>query len=202
MREKSTGFVVLGILAVGGELSGYEIRQWIAQAIGFFWNESFGQIYPELKRLAAAKLVKALPGEGARGAKRYRITPAGRAEVQRWLQRAPKAERQRNELLLKLFFGPVTGLGASRAFLAEAEAMHAKRVAAIQAAEDLVIAQDRTADTLVYSLITVMSGQFVYAARLEWARAAQALLDARESGGNEAVLRAYTRAKRRIAKGE
>lgn len=202
MREKSTGFVVLGILAIGGDLSGYEIRQWVQQAIGFFWSESFGQIYPELRRLSAAKLIKALGDEGARGAKRYRITAAGRDELRRWLQRAPHAERQRNELLLKLFFGAAAGASSARTFLSEAVRAQEKRVGAIQAAEELVIGEDRASDNLVYSLITILSGQFVYAARLEWARASLALLDAHENGGNEAVLRAYAKAKRRVAKGE
>lgn len=202
MREKSTDFVVLGILAVGGDLSGYEIRQWIETAIGFFWRESFGQIYPALKRLSDAKLVKALPGEGARGTRRYRVTPAGRAALKVWLQRAPKAEVPRNELLLKLFFGAVTGASSARAFLSDAAKAQVKRVGAIQAAEALVIGEDRAADTLVYSLITILSGQFVYAARLQWAKAAIDLIDAHESGGNEAVLRAYAKAKRGMMKGE
>jgi len=202
MREKSTGFVVLGILAIGGDLSGYEIRQWVQQAIGFFWSESFGQIYPELRRLSDAKLIKALADEGARGAKRYRITAAGREALRRWLQRAPNAERQRSELLLKLFFGAVTGLPTARSFLTEAARAQEKRVGAMQAAEQLVVREDRASDNLVYSLITILSGQIVYAARLEWARASLALLDAHESGGNEAVLRAFAKAKRRGPKGE
>jgi DNA-binding PadR family transcriptional regulator len=197
MRERSTGHVILGILAVGGDLSGYEIRQWIAQAIGFFWSESFGQIYPELQRLAKARLIKALPGEGqGREVKRYRITSAGRSELERWLAQAPQAERPRNELLLKVFFGSVSGASGVRAFLEDAVKAQAARCKSIAAAEELVIGADREADTLVYSLITILSGQFVFAARLQWARAAMALLDAHEAGGNEAVLRAYAKAKK------
>ena len=199
MREKSTGHVILGILAVGGDLSGYEIRQWVSQAIGFFWSESFGQIYPELQKLAKARLIKALPGEGkGREVKRYRLLPAGRAELERWLSLAPQAERPRNELLLKIFFGSVAGAGGVRAFLEAAVKAQAARRQAIAAAEELVIREDRDADTLVYSLITILSGQFVFAARLQWAEAALALLDARSSGGNEAVLRAYAKAKKRM----
>lgn len=199
MRERSTGHVVLGILAVGGDLSGYEIRQWVAQALGFFWSESFGQIYPELRRLAKAGLIKALPSPGkGRDVKRYRITAAGRGELERWLARVPQAERPRNELLLKLFFGSVAGPETARGFLDAAVKAAVGRRQAIAAAEDLVIREDRAADTLVYSLITILSGQFVFAARLEWARAALALLEAHASGGNEAVLRAYAKAKKRM----
>jgi DNA-binding PadR family transcriptional regulator len=199
MRERSTGHVVLGILAVGGDLSGYEIRQWISQAIGFFWSESFGQIYPELRRLAKARLIKALRGESkGREVKRYRITPAGRTELDRWLARAPQGSRPRNELLLKLFFGSVAGAETVRGFLDEAAKALAARRAAIAAAEELVIREDRAAETLVYSLTTILNGQFVLAARLEWARAAMMMLDAHATGGNEAVLRAYAKAKKRM----
>jgi PadR family transcriptional regulator, regulatory protein AphA len=199
MRERSTGHVILGILAVGGDLSGYEIRQWIEQAIGFFWSESFGQIYPELQRLSKARLVKPLPGEGkGREVKRYRITAAGRAALEEWLARAPQAERPRNELLLKIFFGSVAGADNIRPFLdGAAKGLDARRKG-IEAAEDLVAREDRAADTLVFSLITLLSGRLVYAARLEWARASLALLDAHETGGNEAVLRAYAKLKKRM----
>jgi DNA-binding PadR family transcriptional regulator len=197
MREGSTGYVVLGILAIGGDLSGYQIRQWVEQAIGFFWSESFGQIYPALKHLAAAKLIKALPqANGGRGARPYRITPAGREALRRWLQRAPKTERPRNELLLKLFFGAVTGSGRAQDFLAEAARGLEGRVRAITAAEQLIIEEDRASPNLVFSLITVMSGRLVYAARLEWVRSSLKLLEAQAQGGNEAVLRAYAKAVR------
>jgi len=202
MREKSTGYVVLGILAIGGDLSGYEVRQWIAQAIGFFWSESFGQIYPELKRLAQAKLIRPLDaGDAARGTKRYRITPAGREELRRWLSRPPRAEHIRNELLLKLFFGAVTGGKTAREFLNEAVSAYEARVRALAAAEALVIREDRTSGNLVYALMTVLSGQLVYAARLEWARTAITLIDAQEAGGNEAVLRAFAKTARSRSKG-
>jgi len=202
MREKSTGYVVLGILAIGGDLSGYEVRQWIGQAIGFFWSESFGQIYPELKRLAQAKFIRALEtGEAARGTKRYRITPAGREELRRWLSRPPRAEHIRNELLLKLFFGAVTGGEIARGFLQEAVRAYEARSKALAAAEALIIRDDRTSDNLVYALMTVRSGQLVYAARLEWARTAIALIDAQEVGGNEAVLRDFVKAARSKSKG-
>jgi DNA-binding PadR family transcriptional regulator len=199
MRERSTGHVILGILAVGGDLSGYDIRQWIGRAIGFFWSESFGQIYPELQRLAKAKLIKALPSEGkGREVKRYRITQSGRTALARWLAQAPQAERPRNELLLKLFFGPVTGEGSARAFLEEAGRVQEQRVAALQAAEDLVMAEEKDSDNLAYWLITILHGQFLCMARREWVQVSLALLQARAEGGNAAVLRTHAKAKKRI----
>ena len=57
MEGGATPNALLGLLSLG-PMSGYDIRQLIPQSIGHFWSESYGQIYPGLKRLAAAGLVE------------------------------------------------------------------------------------------------------------------------------------------------
>src|SRR5437868_15510344 len=96
-------------------MSGYDIRATIAESIAYFWTESYGQIYPTLKRLAKDKLVTRR-GELARGRQRnvYSITDAGREALAEWLRRPAEARPPRNELLFKLFF-------ARHASVAEAE---------------------------------------------------------------------------------
>jgi PadR family transcriptional regulator AphA len=196
MREKSTGFVILGILASGGDLSGYQIRQWIEQAIGFFWSESFGQIYPELKRLSKEGLVKPLAAEGqGRDVKRYRITAAGRTVLRKWLDTPPVSERPRSELLLKVFFGVSADPAAIRAFIVQAGAQATRRLAALKGAEAMVLREDSAAKDLAFSLITILSGQHAAAARIAWSQSALKLLDANEAGGADAVLRSHARIK-------
>ena len=53
MEYKPTAFVILGILAIHPHQSGYEIRKTVQQTVGFFWGESYGQLYPTLKSLVA-----------------------------------------------------------------------------------------------------------------------------------------------------
>ena len=48
-KENRSKYAVLGMLATGPK-SGYDIKQTIETSIGHFWNESYGQIYPILKR--------------------------------------------------------------------------------------------------------------------------------------------------------
>jgi DNA-binding PadR family transcriptional regulator len=36
-------------------MSGYDIRKTVQESIRFFWSESYGQIYPALKRLGGYK---------------------------------------------------------------------------------------------------------------------------------------------------
>ena len=51
-----TARVILGLLALGDE-TGYDMKQTIDLSTRFFWGASYGQIYPELRRLEAGGLV-------------------------------------------------------------------------------------------------------------------------------------------------
>jgi DNA-binding PadR family transcriptional regulator len=98
--------VLLGLLTIG-PMSGYDLGQAIRTSVGFFWNESYGRIYPNLKMLAAEGLVTAKRErqKGKPDRHIYAITKKGRERLAAWLAVEPQAEIPRNELLLKLFFG-------------------------------------------------------------------------------------------------
>ena len=46
MRERTTRYVLLGMLANWDGMTGFEIRKVIEGSVRHFWRESFGQIYP------------------------------------------------------------------------------------------------------------------------------------------------------------
>jgi len=48
LRKSRTKYVILGFLTWGPQ-SGYDIKKHIDQSVVMFWDESFGQLYPELK---------------------------------------------------------------------------------------------------------------------------------------------------------
>jgi DNA-binding PadR family transcriptional regulator len=100
-----TARVILGMLRLGSR-TGYEIKQKIEISTRFFWGASYGQIYPELKRLERAGLVESEP-DSASGRRRrlYSLTPAGEAAVVAWLTGPSDLYELRDEALLKLFFG-------------------------------------------------------------------------------------------------
>ena len=104
-RESRTRWVVLGMLSAS-PMTGYGLRKAIAGSVGHFWQESFGQLYPALRQLAAEGLVEARATRGGpgRGGATYHVTPRGRAALARWLALPPVLAKQRNELLLKVFF--------------------------------------------------------------------------------------------------
>ncbi len=79
MELSPTAYVILGTLG-WRPMSGYEIKSIVDKSTRFFWAASYGQIYPELRRLAAAGLIegKASP-QGGRRRNVYRLT-SGRTQ--------------------------------------------------------------------------------------------------------------------------
>lgn len=66
--------------------SGYRLAQEFGDSMGWFWFASHSQIHPELQRMEREKLIRSeRADEGGRGKRIYSITPAGRAEFDRWL---------------------------------------------------------------------------------------------------------------------
>jgi len=106
MKVNRTDYVILGMLLLD-DGSGYEIRKAIERSVGSFWGESYGQIYPSLRRLTAAGLVEQKPPAAKPKQRRqvYAITESGRACFREWLRLPFHNDPPRNEFLLKLFFG-------------------------------------------------------------------------------------------------
>jgi len=123
----TTADALLGMLTME-PMSGYKLKQRIQRTIGNFWSESYGQIYPALKRLEKKGLVRAA-SEGKGAGKIYSITKSGRKYLRGWLEIAPRHRGARNELLLKLFFGVLAPPGSLRAHLLATRARYAADLA-------------------------------------------------------------------------
>ena len=96
--------VILGLLSHGPR-SGYEIKTTVDRSTRFFWAASYGQIYPELRRLERDGLVEGEDApNGARPRRVYRLTQAGRDELLAWLHGRNVTVELRDESLLRLFF--------------------------------------------------------------------------------------------------
>ena len=100
-----TGRVILGMLRLG-KRTGYEIKQIVDVSTRFFWAASYGQIYPELKRLEERGLVASRSEPtGGRARTEYRLTATGERALDDWLaSEAEPAHEVRDEAMLKLFF--------------------------------------------------------------------------------------------------
>jgi len=103
---KKTRYVLLGLLQEE-ELSGYEMKKSIDIRMSFFWQESFGQIYPELSKMIEEGLIDFSNIESTGKIKRekilYKITSKGENELKEWMEAENEKDTSRSEFLLKMF---------------------------------------------------------------------------------------------------
>ena len=119
MELSATAYVILGMLS-WKPMSGYDVKATVDGSTRFFWAASYGQIYPELRRLADAGLIESEDGsQGGRRRTVFRITPAGRAQLRSWLAIEPETFEMRDEGLLKLFFASASPGAAVAALTAK-----------------------------------------------------------------------------------
>ena len=178
-RLSSSREVLLGLLSIA-PMSGYDLGQAIRASIGFFWNESYAQIYPSLKRLAAAGLVRAKTEKqkGKPDRQVYSITGKGRAHLAAWLAVAPQPEIPRNEMLLKLFFGARVSPQIMAGFvesMAEGERAVLRK---IEKARDEEIARLEHLPDAAFWRMTARFGELELEAHLRWAEETLAALRA------------------------
>ena len=175
-REKKIHVVILGLLN-HEELTGYDIKKRIDGAIRFFWNGSFGNIYPALKELEEDKLVKSHnASEGARERIAYHITAKGKKSLENWLKEERVCNELRYETLLKLFFAGAsdreTALRNIEVFEEEIKQdlqilkMHCKALEPIKEEEDHL-----------YYYLTALFGAETYEAYLKWCEKAKKMLE-------------------------
>ena len=100
-----TAKVILGMLSLSPR-SGYDVKQMVDKTTRHFHAASYGQIYPEFKRLEEAGLIEgSSEPSGARARRVYALTPAGREALDGWLDSDGETTYElRDEGMLKLFF--------------------------------------------------------------------------------------------------
>lgn len=134
MDLSPTAYVILGMVRRQPR-SGYEIKAGVDNSTRFFWAASYGQIYPELKRLSKAGLVEGV--DKPRGERRrtvYAITEAGEEALREWLRQPPQTYEMREEGLLKLFFAEALPPGEAAEIL---RSMRQHRLAALEQLQEL-----------------------------------------------------------------
>ena len=189
-RSRATRFVILGVLNTFGPLSGYGVKQVIAQTIDFMWSESYGQLYPELKRLAKDGLVRQVSERrhNPRGRKTFAITGAGRRVLSAWVRQPVARELVRVEHLVKLFFSRAAGVAASRQHVLAVSEKQQARLAQFAAIRAQIESGAVASPDVVNWMIVLRSGEMQAEMRVRWTEEALALLDAWEHGGATAVL--------------
>jgi DNA-binding PadR family transcriptional regulator len=175
-KDNKTIYVILGLLN-HEDLTGYDIKQKIDLSLSFFWNAGFGQIYPTLKVMEQNGLVLKKE-EAGEGRKRiiYTITEAGREELKKWLLVPAENEDLKYEILLKLFFGSTLKAEENINLISEFKGRSQDTLNILNLYRsnlEKVLKDDK--DHLYYYL-TVLFGQKIYKAYMEWSEEATKLL--------------------------
>jgi DNA-binding PadR family transcriptional regulator len=205
MKSSQTAYVVLGLLSIEGRQSGYDMRRTIQGSVGYFWGESYGQIYPTLKRLVAegliapsgrAKTGRAVQGRGGR--QEYSLTAAGHVRLREWLALPYREDPPRDEFLLKLFFGREAGPGVAERQVREFQEKNRRVLATIEEIGRMGTAKNAEHPHFRYWILTLEYGVAQIRAALEWSERALETLQQMETAGRRGAEKKPRRpAKRR-----
>jgi DNA-binding PadR family transcriptional regulator len=175
----ATGRVILGMLGLGKE-TGYDIKQLVDRSTRHFWAASYGQIYPELRRLETAGLVssQSVPS-GARARTVYRVTDAGQAALGRWLASTQEPLYElRDEGMLKLFFSDLAGPEAGSPDALRIEHLRAMRARQEQKLQQLRAMEPQVRNAPPGMYLTLRLGIDMAEWFIEWSEAAERRLAA------------------------
>jgi PadR family transcriptional regulator, regulatory protein AphA len=134
VRLSTTSYVVLGMIALRGPSTPYDLKRAVAHSVGFFWHFPHAQLYSEPDRLAALGLLELKAEDGGRRRKTYSLTDEGRSALRDWLASPTNEHFQMRDLAeLKLFFNEVGDPGNVPALAREQIAQHEERIAVYEA---------------------------------------------------------------------
>ncbi|MDA8365496.1 MAG: PadR family transcriptional regulator [Actinomycetota bacterium] len=98
----SVRHALLGLLSEGPTY-GHQLRQEFEERTGDVWPLNVGQVYTTLQRLERDGLVESDDGASEGPQRAFRITAAGRDELERWLHTPPDLSAPpRDELVIKV----------------------------------------------------------------------------------------------------
>ena len=180
MKKSKTKYAILGLLSEK-PLSGYDIKKLIDIRFKFFWNESYGQLYPELSRLMqSGEIEQECTAPAGRDKMVYRITARGLQSLKKWLAEPTEKESVRLELLLKLYFSKHIDSEIMMRHLAEFREEHEQGLAMLNLFEQ-ELTPIRAYDNHEDILRVISFGQKTYRAYLEWCDETTNYLESRKS---------------------
>jgi PadR family transcriptional regulator, regulatory protein AphA len=104
-RLSTTSYLVLGMIALRGPSTPYDLKRAVGHSVGYFWHFPHAQLYSEPDRLAELGLLALAAEDTGRRRKTYSITGPGRSALRDWLAAPTDVHFQMRDIAeLKLFF--------------------------------------------------------------------------------------------------
>jgi PadR family transcriptional regulator, regulatory protein AphA len=118
----TTSYAILGLLNIK-PWSAYELTQQAQRSLRYAWPKSESHLYAEPKRLVHMGFARVTetPAGPVRTRQVYRITPAGRRALKRWLESEPAPPQLEFEAVLRLFYADATDKDAVLTALARTQ---------------------------------------------------------------------------------
>ncbi len=166
-----TDMAILGMLTIE-PMSGYDMKQFCEESLSYFWHESFGNLYPRLKRLSEDGLVRCRreSRDQAPDANVYSITARGRTHLRDWLLEPPESDHLRSEFMLKFFFGAEVPASVQRQRLLDHEKEQKRIREQYKVIERALRDSLAECDDAVYWLMSLRRGQLLTDSRIRWCR--------------------------------
>jgi DNA-binding PadR family transcriptional regulator len=166
-----TDYAVLGLLGHLGprEVSGYDLKKFADRSVGYLWAPSKTQLYAVLRRLVHAGLAtrRDLPQSHRPDKQLYRITEAGAAAVQKWLEQADEeTDPDRSTFMLKFFLGRQADRAAVGAQLRAFRDLYAER---LRVYEELVDSDEAKSTRDEFTFAALRYGIARARATVDWA---------------------------------
>lgn len=116
-----TSYALLGLLTLGDDLTGYELKQRADKTLRYYWTApAMSQVYSELDRLGGHGLVTGRAAGPGRRTTRYRITAKGRRALVRWMTEEPVGfPVLKHPVALRLLIGHLVAPEVTRRMLRE-----------------------------------------------------------------------------------
>ena len=144
-----SSYVVLGLLAVYGSMTPYDLKKNIDGSVGYFWSFPRAQLYVEPERLKELGLLTEKREPEGRRRRTYSITDEGRATLREWLVADTYEHTEIHDPgLLKLYFAPAMTRDEVIALARQQEASHRQRLAEYEAIVAQIHGQPRMAPAL------------------------------------------------------
>jgi DNA-binding PadR family transcriptional regulator len=136
-RLSSTSYLVLGMIALRGPSTSYDLKRAVSHSVGFFWYFPHAQLYSEPQRLVEMGLLEVEAEESGRRRRTFSITDKGRTALRSWLAEPTEEHfEMRYVAELKLFFSEVGEPGNVAELAHQQLQQHRDRLAEYQEIQD------------------------------------------------------------------
>lgn len=130
VRLSTTSYVVLGMVAIRGPSTSYDLKRAIGHSVGYFWHFPHAQLYSEPKRLAQHGLLRVDQEDTGRRRQTYTITDAGLDAVRTWLSEPVNQHFELRDIAeIKLFFNELAAPEDVAGLARDQIQQHEKRLA-------------------------------------------------------------------------